>query len=93
MRFILLSLGFGIFGVVTFICPPAKSHIVGTEKWCLAFSPFHQECVYKTEDQCLKDILKPATLSVQNEERPLPKDSKASCFENPMPGKNSFFSP
>jgi hypothetical protein len=93
-----MDMGNGVKRVIVIIAitlssTTSKAHIVGSDKWCLAFSPFHQECVYKTEALCLKDIVKPPSLSVINEERPVPKDARPECFESRLPAKGTFFSP
>ncbi len=82
-----------LFVVALFFSRQAYAHIVGTQNWCLVFSPFHQECIFETELDCIKNIRQNASLSIANDPRPIPKNFTKFCSPNSTPKTKSFFSP
>ncbi len=69
----------------------AQGHIVGTQSWCLVFSPFHQECTFDIESECYKNLKREATLSTAGDSRPIPKGFEKFCAPNDMSKPKSFF--
>jgi hypothetical protein len=80
-----------VFIILFLLGAGAQAHIVGTQAWCLVFSPFHQECTFDSEPECIKNMKRDASLSTANDPRPIPKGFEKYCSENDTSKPKSFF--
>lgn len=82
------------FVLLIFFLPViTHAHTVGNEAWCLIFSPFHKECIYKKEDECYKDRNRNAVFASSETNTTIPKNFEKVCSPNDMASPKSFFNP